>query len=666
MNSLDRLDEALEQYNSLYAQCRAAQTRYQEAAERSDAAQQTYQRMFRAFLDEQAGVLAETLREGAPCPVCGSLTHPDPARKSAEAPTEQELDAAKRTMEKTAKAAEQASGEANKLGGTVQAKREEAEGLVKTLLDGCTLEEAPAKLALQREQAKSRLSEIAAKLKVEEDKLARRQELESLIPDAEAQRAQVEKTVREQEQELATLTSRQKAQEEQRGALTAKLSFADLSTAEAERDGLEARRNAMQTALEEAETAFSSAKEELTGLDGRLTQLREQLALSHEERDQPQRAAEVIAQALEESSAVIAGLKKEIEKENARLLRRQELDDQIPENTDVLADLEGALMALNDTADGLDLTQKSQSARIDTLSESLPLAGEQAALARQTEAQKQLDGLKSAMDGAEKAYRAGNEELLQLTAQIEQWKEQIAGTEVPDMESLMNEKLALVEQRTAEEQADRSIHTRLNTNRGVLKNIQDGTERLAGLEKKLQWVKALSDTANGNLTGKEKVMLETYIQMTFFDRIIARANTRFMVMSGGQYELKRRRVAENNRAQSGLELDVIDHYNGTERSVKTLSGGESFKASLSLALGLSDEIQSSAGGIRLDTMFVDEGFGSLDEESLQQAMRALSGLTENNRLVGIISHVAELKEKIDKQIVVTKEKSGGSRAKIVV
>ena len=160
-------------------------------------------------------------------------------------------------------------------------------------------------------------------------------------------------------------------------------------------------------------------------------------------------------------------------------------------------------------------------------------------------------------------------------------------------------------------------------------------------------------------------MLETYILMTYFDRIIARANTRFMVMSGGQYELKRRKEADDKRSQTGLELDVIDHYNGTERSVKTLSGGESFKASLSLALGLSDEIQSSAGGIRLDTMFVDEGFGSLDEESLNQAIRALLTLTEGNRLVGIISHVAELKERIERQIVVTKEKSGGSAVKII-
>ena len=154
--------------------------------------------------------------------------------------------------------------------------------------------------------------------------------------------------------------------------------------------------------------------------------------------------------------------------------------------------------------------------------------------------------------------------------------------------------------------------------------------------------------------------------MTFFDEILRRANLRLLVMTDNQYELLRRREADNNRSRSGLELDVVDHYNGSRRSVRSLSGGESFKASLSLALGLSDVIQSSAGGIRLDTMFVDEGFGSLDEESLRQAIRALSALTEGDRLVGIISHVAELKERIDKQIVVTKDRTGGSRVELVV
>ena len=180
------------------------------------------------------------------------------------------------------------------------------------------------------------------------------------------------------------------------------------------------------------------------------------------------------------------------------------------------------------------------------------------------------------------------------------------------------------------------------------------------------WLNALSDTANGKISAKEKVMLETYVQMTYFDRIIDRANTRLMIMTGGQYELKRREEAASKSSQSGLDLDVVDHYNGSLRSVKSLSGGESFMASLSLALGLSDEIQSSAGGIKLDSMFVDEGFGSLDGESLQQAMQALASLGSGNRLVGIISHVTELKERIDKQIVVTKEKTGGSRVQIVL
>ena len=183
------------------------------------------------------------------------------------------------------------------------------------------------------------------------------------------------------------------------------------------------------------------------------------------------------------------------------------------------------------------------------------------------------------------------------------------------------------------------------------------------IHKEWTWVKALSDTAAGEVGGKEKITLETYAQMAYFERIIARANTRFMVMSGGQYELKRC-TEEDNRGKNGLGLNVIDHYNGTERSVKTLSGGESFQASLSLALGLSDEIQSAAGGIRLDTLFVDEGFGSLDEDTLNLAMKSLGDLAEGRRLVGIISHVGELKTRIEKQILVTKEKSGGSRAEI--
>ena len=211
----------------------------------------------------------------------------------------------------------------------------------------------------------------------------------------------------------------------------------------------------------------------------------------------------------------------------------------------------------------------------------------------------------------------------------------------------------------------KSVESRSNANESIRLNIIKEASSVTEIEKKLQWMKALSDTANGKLNGKDKVMLETYIQMTYFDRIINRANLRLMTMSGAEYELVRLKEAANGKSQSGLDLGVIDHYNGTERSVKTLSGGESFMASLSLALGLSDEIQSSAGGIQVDTLFVDEGFGSLDQETLDQAYKALTGLTEGRRLVGIISHVTELKSRIDRQIVVTKNRSGGSSVEIV-
>ena len=266
---------------------------------------------------------------------------------------------------------------------------------------------------------------------------------------------------------------------------------------------------------------------------------------------------------------------------------------------------------------------------------------------------------------AEEKLKNSETTVTSLKAAIEEAKKHLEGKPDidPEAEKKLQAELMLKKKKYSEEII--ALSGRRSQNEDLLNNISSRISDITETEKKRKWVKALSDTANGSIAGKEKIMLETYIQMTYFDRIIARANTRFMVMSDGQYELKRCSVAADNKSRSGLELDVIDHHNGSIRSVKTLSGGESFKASLSLALGLSDEIQSSAGGIKLDTMFVDEGFGSLDEESLQQAMKALINLTEGNRLVGIISHVSELKEKIDKQIVVTKDKSGCSKVEIV-
>ena len=250
----------------------------------------------------------------------------------------------------------------------------------------------------------------------------------------------------------------------------------------------------------------------------------------------------------------------------------------------------------------------------------------------------------------------------QLTAMEQQRKERPTmdlAEATEQLQMLRNQKVGFQEQKE-------QILSRLDKNTSSYKKIQEQQKLLEQKELDYGWMKALNDTANGRQNEKGKVMLETFVQMAYFERILDYANIRLEIMTGGQYTLIRKKEAENNKSQSGLDLDVIDHYNGSVRPVKTLSGGEAFKASLCLALGMADEITSSAGGVSLDTMFVDEGFGSLDEESLSQALQVLSSLSnQGKRLVGIISHVDELKQRIPKQIRVTKSKTGFSKASII-
>ena len=493
------------------------QREYVGAAEASRAAGAEYEAKSKAFLDEQAGIIAETLEEGKPCPVCGSTEHPRLARKSAHAPTEAQLKRAKTEAEAARSIAQQKSEACAAARVKLDAREESIREKMAELALTCAPEDAEAALRDELAAVKKSLEQLAAAIRAEDGRIARKASLEQAIPRKETELAGEKKALETLAGQIAALKAEIRSKKEQQEREAGSLRFDGKGRAEARIGELDARITGLRARLKSAEDAFNAS-------DRRVGELR----------------------------AAIGSLEEQ-------------------------------------------------------LSEKLELDRE-----------------------AEEKRKA------ELTAEIKE----------------------------AEEKA-KLVSARHAANLAVLRSIGEKAAELAGLEKRCAWVRALSVTANGGLTGKEKVMLETYVQMTFFDRIIARANTRLLVMSGGQYELKRRRVAENKASQSGLDLDVIDHYNGTERSVKTLSGGESFKASLSLALGLSDEIQSSAGGVRLDTMFVDEGFGSLDEESLDQAMRALSGLAEGSRLVGIISHVAELKTRIDKQIVVTKEQAGGSRAVIV-
>lgn len=234
-----------------------------------------------------------------------------------------------------------------------------------------------------------------------------------------------------------------------------------------------------------------------------------------------------------------------------------------------------------------------------------------------------------------------------------------------DLASLNEKSLKLNEHKKDVDKTAKLLYSRIDSNKSLVDDISEKRDILKEYDDKYVWLKALSETANGDISGKEKITLETFVQMTYFDSIIRKANIRLLTMSDGQYELVRRSDAETLKKNEGLALDVIDHFNASLRSVSTLSGGESFMASLCLALGLSDEIQSSNGGIKLDTMFVDEGFGSLDGEALDRALSALTSLSQGNRLVGIISHVDALRDRIDNKIVITKDRTIGSNAKII-
>ena len=332
--------------------------------------------------------------------------------------------------------------------------------------------------------------------------------------------------------------------------------------------------------------------------------------------------------------------------------------------------------ALEQAAAEADRSAAAQNASADALEGQI--AERRAALPypRRADAQAALDKLeadrstlRTGMDTAQRKLKQAEQTVAAAEAAVEALTAQqtAAQKELParSAEELTAQQTELTAARETLRSREKQLSAQLLPNRKTSAQYRTAAEARQTLESRWQWVSALAATAGGTLTSKQKIKLEAYIQMNYLDRILRYANTRLMQMTAGQYELERI-GAENQRSQSGLDLGVIDHYNGTRRSVKTLSGGESFKASLALALGLSDEVQSSAGGIRLDTLFLDEGFGSLDEESLELAIRVLSGLTEGDRLVGIISHVGALKDRIDRQVVVHKARTGGSTVELRV
>lgn len=500
------------------AQYTAAVKEYERTRATAESAREEYNQMNLAYLDAQAGFLAKTLKDGVPCPVCGSLNHPNPAKLHPHAPSEKGLQQAKAAMDRADEESRRASDRAGQLKGAYQGLSAQLkQSAAKYVCDSCT---TPSDI---------------------------KQALDTAYAEVKRKGVAVWKELADYRAEL------------KRG--------------------------------ENISQEIQSAK----GL------------------------AEDFLKAANDAKAALSS-------DTALKARAEEL--------------------LNN-------------ARSKLLYESKSLAQDK--IVRLSD---RKTALENNLAAARKNYEECNGQVGALKAQIESFTRQLSTAKDGDLGEIKTQISAFNDKKATLSKLKDGVSVRLTVNGRCLAGILSYRTQAEQLGRRYAVIKNLSETANGGLSGKEKVTLEAYVQAAFFDRILIRANRRLMVMTQNQYELKRRHEAENNRSQSGLELDVLDHFNGTSRSVKTLSGGESFKASLALALGTSEEIQSAAGGIKLDTMFVDEGFGTLSSQSLDAAMNALIGLSEGDRLVGVISHVAELKDRIDRQIIVTKDVLGNSSIEI--
>lgn len=262
----------------------------------------------------------------------------------------------------------------------------------------------------------------------------------------------------------------------------------------------------------------------------------------------------------------------------------------------------------------------------------------------------------------DREIRNYDEQKRTLAAQTHELEDKLSGRQRTDLTALQNRRAAALDRQAKAENAEKAMVRKLTLHESADREIRQANAAIQKKRGKWQIIQELYTCCAGIAAGnpRAKLTFEAYVQQYYFRFVVAAANKRLMRLTDGMFTLRVMREAANRVSQSGLDLEVLDRSTGQARDVSTLSGGESFLASLALALGLSDAVQSQSGQIRMDAMFIDEGFGSLDENALRSSIDVLLELADGKRLIGIISHVQELEERIDKQIVVTKTPNGST------
>ncbi len=563
---------------------RKASLNYQKTREDHQKVKKEYDQKYELFLDAQAGFLAQTLREGEPCPVCGSKEHPAPCRivKDQEDLTKAVID--------------QMSREVSEL----EEKRTQAAGLARSAYD--LMQEKNKHLTEDLEKLRVRLENVCQEMPEELTVEKTREIFNSLTEDLRNQGALLKKNA----DKLAGLRKSLQDAKEQKASLN---------------EAKEAARNAVlatENALLKSETVLAGLREQIDYPTK--DEAKEALALAKALRKETENAYQEI-----QNKALTA----RTEKERAETLMRQ-----FTETLPALAEEKKK----RERDYGIACEQKGLSEK-----QWMELTAQYDRSETET-LQTDVDQYKKKKAAAMGAYQSAGKTIGQR--------------ERPDLTRLREET------EEAQQRLDKS-RIRLEELRRYLRANHDVYEALAPqmdererIVEEFTRIDGLFERLAGKKTGG-RMDIETFVQRYYLERILRAANHRFMDMSAGQFELKM--VAEDQAGEGknrGLDLMVYSHITGKEREIRTLSGGESFMAALSLALGMADQIQESSARIHLDMMFVDEGFGSLDDHSRDQAVKVLKQMAGESKLIGIISHVTELQQEIEDQLYVKKDEEG--------
>lgn len=551
-----------------------SQTLYTQLSEDYHLKNSKYENANKVFLDAQAGILASTLVEGTPCPVCGSIHHPTPASlKEGEVLTKEELEGMRQEKDESLALMQTESAKASSLKTTLDEMKAKYEldlsKLGETLKCEHILESIEQTLVSEKQSIQAEANDLKQKHK-------RFNELKTLIENIDKQLMQYDEKVTELNESIHQYQVKKASLDTTISQLKNQLSYASLEEAQ----------NALDTLINDQETEETAYKMFKMKVNASQKAYDQCCTLMTSYNDSLPQLQERVKQADSYYSHLVEELK--CDEWQDTISKYQEKDSQSFNNQ----------------------------------------------------------------------YIKYTKKLSEYTSKKETIEKGINGQPLPELSVLENEYNQAVDTYTTQTKDIQALdHTYLNNSKS-LKTLDDIVSHAKKLIHKNHQLTTLYNQLSGNVSGS-RMDLETYVQRTYLERILIEANRRFYDMSAGQYELHLKNIEQAGEGKNkGLDLMVYSFVTDSEREINTLSGGESFMAALSLALGMADEIKESAAGIDLDIMFIDEGFGSLDDHSRDEAVKVLMDMSEGTKLIGIISHVSELKQEIEDQLVVSKDDNG--------